>query len=181
MPRPIALLLSLAALALVLAGCGNHSDEPKRIGETEGAYVEAGQIKYQVQISRILNPDDLEDRDFLLGVVDEFELASDETWFGVFLRAQNETDSDQQTASEFEIRDTQENVFRPLDVSKAENPFVYAATSLEPGGLLPAPDTASYLLPPRGELLVFKLPFDALQNRPLEFVIGDQAIVDLDV
>lgn len=185
LPRIPVLAAPLAVLLLVLSGCGNRHDGPVRLGETEGIYVEADELTYQVQLSRVLNPDDREDREVLIGIPESSQPGPGETWFGVFLRVQNQSDEPRQTSGDFEIRDTSENVYRPLNVSKNRNPFVYAVSSLEPRvGILPAEDTAAYLLPTRGELLIFKLPFETLQNRPLEFVIGapgGDAIVDLDV
>ena len=47
--------------ALALAGCGDKL-ETRTVGETEGLYIDVGDLKYQVQISRIINPYDVEDR-----------------------------------------------------------------------------------------------------------------------
>ena len=54
---------------------------------TEGAYVDVGDLKYQVQISRQLNPADVEDRDYLMGLAGATgSSAADEEWFAVFMR-----------------------------------------------------------------------------------------------
>ena len=55
-PFRVLLLLALAAAsASVLAGCGNKL-EVRTVGETEGIYVDVGELRYQVQLSRIINP-----------------------------------------------------------------------------------------------------------------------------
>ena len=63
------LLLAVASLALLsgLPACGNRH-EVITDAETEGPYLNLGPLKYQVQISRQLNPDDLEDRVYLRGL-----------------------------------------------------------------------------------------------------------------
>ena len=77
-----------------LAACGNHHDETARVQliEGEGFYLSLGELKYQVQISRQLNPHDVQDRDYLRGVPEaQRTLAADEVWFGVFLQVENES------------------------------------------------------------------------------------------
>ena len=60
-PRP------RAAAAARCAGCGNKV-EVRTVGETEGIYIDVGDLRYQVQISRIINPHDVEDRRYLQGL-----------------------------------------------------------------------------------------------------------------
>ncbi len=66
--RTLAVVLSLA-LVLALAACGNKQDKTLK-AETEGIYIDLGEMKYQVQISRQLNAADPEDSEFLRGVTD---------------------------------------------------------------------------------------------------------------
>ena len=95
--RPIR---SLAVLAVLIAAggvsaCGVHRDEEARVQhiEGEGFYLSLGDLKYQVQGSRQLNPYDVQDRQYLVGVPEhEQELESDEVWFGVFMQVENESD-----------------------------------------------------------------------------------------
>ncbi len=187
--RPLALLLALLAGG-GLAACGNHPDEDARIvrAETEGLYLDVGDLKYQVQVSRQLNPDDVQDRPYLQGVPeDQRVLKSDEVWFGVFMRVQNETDHAHQPASDIEILDTQEESFRPITVD-ASNPFAYNPDAFVPAGdTLPLRDTPSFDTPTRGQLMLFKLTLTSLGNRPLELRFESRTgraqtgIVDLDV
>ena len=174
--------------ALALAGCGNKIDV-RTVGETEGLYVDVGELNYQVQISRIINPYDIEDRNYLRGLpAGTLPPKADEAWFGVWLRVQNTT-SDQtfDTAAEFEIVDTQENTFEPLDFGFEDNVFAYSPRPLGPNAVLPNLQEPAGQGPVQGSLLLFKLTNDALQNRPLEFKItsptdpSNVGIVDLDV
>ena len=114
MTRRLLMVFVLAA-ALMAGGCGADKQETRTIGQTEGTYIDVGGLKYQVQISRILNPSDVEDRNYLTQLPEgTLPPKADEAWFGVWVRVENTNDSKSlPTASNFEIRDTQDNVFKP--------------------------------------------------------------------
>lgn len=172
-------------LAGALSACGNRHEVITE-GETEGPYLNVGALKYQVQISRPLNPQDTEDRVYLRGVApDETSLRADETWFAIFVRVVNETGRTHPSAEEFEIEDTQGRKFEPVMVTG--NMFAYQPTEIPPRGTLPPhgsiPDESAI----GGQMVLFKLTLDSLANRPLELLIRSpegeprQALVDLDV
>jgi hypothetical protein len=180
-------LLPLAVLAaLALTGCGNKVDTAI-VGETEGIYVGVDGLTYQVQISRILNPASNEDQAYLRGLPeDEAEPAEDEVWFGVFMRVENEGDEEHEAAEEFKIVDTQEEEFEPLELDADVNAFAYEPGPVEPGELLPPPNSPASDNTIQGSLLLFKMKVESLGNRPLELEIessegGDDAVVDLDI
>jgi hypothetical protein len=187
--RSLALLVALLA-AGGLSACGKHKDEDARVvrSEHEGLYLTVGELKYQVQVSRQLNPDDTQDKYYLQGIPEtRRKLARDEVWFGVFLRVQNETEEAIRPSDDIQIIDTQEEVFTPIPLADT-NVFAYrAAAALRAGDVLPAPDTPANDTPIQGSLVLFKLKLSALDNRPLELKIeGTQApqqtgIIDLDV
>jgi len=191
-PRPHRLAALLAAVLATagLSACGNHPDKSARIvrAETEGLYLDVGKLKYQVQVSRALNPYDAQDKAYLVGLPeDERELASDAVWFAVFLRVQNETDREQLPSAAIEIVDTQEQIFEPIGF-EADNIFAYRSTEPIPAGeVLPLENTPAYEIPARGALLLFKLKNSTLDNRPLELKIEGRGlpqqtgIIDLDV
>jgi len=191
-PRPHRLAALLAAVLATagLSACGNHPDKSARIvrAETEGLYLDVGKLKYQVQVSRALNPYDAQDKAYLVGVPeDERELASDAVWFAIFLRVQNETDREQLPSAAIEIVDTQEQIFEPIGF-EADNVFAYRSTEPIPAGeVLPLENTPAYEIPARGALLLFKLKNSTLDNRPLELKIEGRGlpqqtgIIDLDV
>jgi hypothetical protein len=169
--RPLT-LLALAVLGLGLGACGDKPDEVTR-GETEGIYLDLGKLKYQVQISRQLNPADREDRGYLVALpAAERTLKADETWFGIFLRVQNETNSPRPAAEEFEIVDTLGTVFHPVELGP-DNVFAYRPVTLAPKSVFPLPDSPAGESTIQGALLLFKIPFANLENRPLEFEIHD--------
>lgn len=170
-----------------LSACGNHHDETAKIQriENEAFYLSLGELKYQVQISRQLNPNDVQDKYYLRGVpADQATLKSDEVWFGVFLQVENEAGAPQVPSGNIEIVDTQEEEFRPLALDDT-NLFAYRSTEqIPPGEILPLKDTPAFDSPIRGSLLLFKLSAVALDNRPLELkIVGPEqtGIIDLDV
>ena len=140
-----------------------------------------------MQISRIINPSGVEDRHYLTGLPPgTLEPKADEAWFGVWIRVQNTTSEGSfDSASEFEIVDTQENSFEPIELE--DNEWAYLPTRLGPNTVLPDSETPAGQGVIQGSLLLFKLTTDALQNRPLEFKItsptnpDEVGIVDLDV
>ena len=68
------------------------------------------------------------------------------------------------TATEFEIVDTQENSFEPIELE--DNEFAYAPERLGPNSVLPNSESPPGQGPIQGSLLLFKLTTEALQNRP---------------
>jgi hypothetical protein len=183
----VLLLLALGAASLLaLAGCGNKV-EIRTEAKTEGVYIDVGELKYQVQLSRIINPNDEEDRSYLAGLpAGTVQPKPDEAWFGVWMRVQNVTSKKTLTAADdFEIVDTQEHSFTPIALEN--NPFAYAAQNLPPKTVVPTPNSPAGEGVIQGSLILFKVTTEALANRPLEFKIkspalpDDVGIVDLDV
>ena len=182
-PRHIAAAIVVVALALPLGACGRQ--KTTTFGMTEGTYLDVGPIAYQVQISRILNPRDVEDRDYMQGV--QGTLAADEVWFAVFVRGQNTSDKTQLAANDFEITDTLNNRFRPVAIART-NPFAYKPRPVAHGQLIPAGSSAAGGgVVQQGAMLLFKVKLSSLSNRPLEFHIKSPTVpqkegtVELDV
>jgi hypothetical protein len=180
-------LLSLAlivAAALVASGCAGHTSLVKD-AQTEGIYLDVGGMKYQVQISRYMNPSDVEDRAYLVGLPANVAPTGSEVWFGVFMRVENETDRPLKAVTDYEITDTQNNVYRPVPLDTKINPFAYQAATVRPRSILPLPDSAPGSGPIQGSLVLFKVKTASLQNRPLQLRIlgagGDTATISLDV
>lgn len=183
------LLAALALVGLVAAGCGNKTKHQTE-GETEGIYVEAGPLSYQVQISRLLNPADIEDQAYLKGVpAGEHQLPTDEAWFAVFMRVENEGSKPQVPTRQYKIVDTQENEFKPLQLPP-ENVFAYNPPQELPASeIYPDPDSPAGGGPIQGSLLLFRVKIVSLANRPLELKIDspdpppfrETATVKLDV
>jgi hypothetical protein len=185
MRRPITLLLALVA-ATALTACGNKEDRVLH-GATEGIYLDLGEMKYQVQISRQLNPGNPEDRAYLVDLpANQRQLPAGQEWFAVFMRVQNEDDQPHPAARDYTITDTQDTKFRPIQLGP-NNVFAYRAGNVGPRSLIPVPDSPPSEGSIQGSLLLFKIPTRNLENRPLELSIaspdtpGEVATVDLDV
>ena len=167
-PR-LAALGSALALGLGLSACGNKESHPIR-ADSEGVYVDAGAVSYQVQISRQLNPYNVEDRSYLAGV-SAAQPKPDQEWFGVFLWAKNESHANQTTASQFDIVDTQGTKYYPVPINTQVNPFAWTPQTLKPLGIQPAPDSVASFGPTQGAVLLFKLNTSVYSNRPLTLEI----------
>jgi hypothetical protein len=187
MTRPFRLLALIALLvgAVALGGCAqSENGEQASTATSEGLYLELGGLKYQVQISRYLNPHDQEDSAYLRGLPQGLKLGHDEIWFGVFMRVENDGSKPAMATSSYEITDTQNNTFRPVPLSPKSNDFVYRPVKLEPGTILPSPNGIAGQGVIQGSLLLFRLKEADLQNRPLTLHISDgghSANVELDL
>jgi hypothetical protein len=180
--RVFAVVAAVAALAL--AGCGEKTDTV-RFAETEGIYVDVGNLVYQVQISRYLNPADREDREYLVGIPpNEAQPTGDEIWFGVWMRVKNYSNETLQPTRNFVINDTEGNKYYPVNLPKS-NPFAYNPGPLGADQVYPLPDTAAASGPIQGSLILFKLKTESTSNRPLVLHIQqpgqDEATIDLDL
>lgn len=164
--------LTAAIAASTLTACEKH--DVVHEAETEAGYVAVGPkageyLKYQVQISRMLNPGkfsnkfatqnpskvDFEDIEYLRGLtVEQRRLKKgakpidNESYFGVFIVAHNENDHAirSEHIDNFKIEDTLGNHYSPVKPVKAgvtANPFLYTA------GRVPAKDgVTSGVYPP---------------------------------
>jgi hypothetical protein len=178
-------LICIAALAaLAAAGCGNKQDSTN-VGDTEGIYVTVDDLKYQIQISRILNPADAEDQGYLRGLPAGEKPAADEVWFGIFMRVENDSDKQLPAAERFKIVDTQHTEFEPVELDPAVNVFSYQPRPIAPGHLLPQLNAPASDNTIGGALILFKVKVTSLYNRPMELEIGgtsDQTgVIDIDV
>ena len=178
----------MLALALGLSACGTkHSVVTK--GETEGTYLDVGPLKYQVQISRLLNPAAIpEDRTFLSGVAGgSAGLGPDDGWFAVFVRVENESHEPQRLATAFEIEDADRKVYEPLAIA-ATNPFRYVGGMVKDRGVVPSPNSVAAQTSINGQELLFRVKEAALdESRPFTFKIHSPtnprlvAEVELDI
>ncbi len=165
-PRPV---LGALLAALALAACGHKESNPTS-ADTEGPYVRAGDVSYQIQLSRQLNQYSTEDRGYLMGARTAAPAASQE-WFAVFLWAKNETKRNLTTSDSFDIVDTQGNRYYPVELSPSANPYAWTPRTLRPLGTEPAPDTTASFGPTQGSELLFKLDDTIYSNRPLTLEI----------
>jgi len=173
---PIA-LLALFVLALPMAGCGD--DEPE-LDVIEGEPIESDDVKFNVVISRFLNPDDTEDQGYLVGQDDPLP---GEQYFGVFMQVKNHGEEDSAIPEELTITDTLDNEYEPLET---ESPYALPlGAPLAPDEEFPIPNSIAADGPTQGSLILFLIEESSTENRPLELEIplpsGDAGIVELDI
>jgi hypothetical protein len=183
--RTLTLLLVVLA-AVALGACGDKTAKTLH-GDTEGSYIDVGPMKYQVQISRQLNPFDPEDRGYLIDLPAGQSLGADEDWFAVFMRVENGSENAAPVASQYEIVDTQDNKYTPIQMGP-KNVFAYRAGTLGAHQILPFSSSPAGQNSIQGAMLLFKIPVANFANRPLVLRILPPAgagtavgTVDLDV
>lgn len=151
----------VAVFALVAAGCGEHSE----LEAKEGGRIKLNNLYYQVQLSRQLNPKDVEDSYYVL---DQPTPAKGEVYFGVFMRVDNEEHPTRVTPigiDKMKVVNAGGVEYEPIEVKGAG--WAYEPSPLGNGAVLPVPDTPAYVGPIRGGLILFRLPLAELDNRPL--------------
>jgi hypothetical protein len=179
--RKGALVLVLAAaLALVAAtGCG----EEETTHVVEGEPLELGELAINVQLTRLLNPDDREDKEYLQG--QQIPPPAGQDYLAVFMEVKNESDEEQRlpTANELHVVDTTGATYEPLP-----SDTVFAldlGSTLGPHEDLPLQDTAAQSGPTQGLIVLFLVNQDVGENRPLEleFLEGDEVegTIELDI
>jgi hypothetical protein len=160
--RPLLSLLALLALLLLVVGVSACGYESESTHVMEGESVELGELKYNVTFSRYLNPKDNEDEAYLVG---QKEAPKGESYFGVFLEVQNESDEPQVLPSSLTITDVDENEFEVLE---SESIFALPFDGeVESEEQIPRLDTPAQLGPIEGSVAIFLLPESASENRPL--------------
>jgi hypothetical protein len=156
------------AAATLLAACSSHHQSVADANNS-GAYVKAGPVTYQLEVSRELNRYASEDSGYLTGLPKaDASLAADRELYGVFMWAKNTTKVPQQTTARFDIVDTQGDVYKPIIY---KNPYVWKSETLAPGAVEPPPNTTAGYGPTQGAMLLFNVfasgNKSVYSNRPL--------------
>jgi hypothetical protein len=176
------MLAAVAVLAaLMLTACGNARTE--RSGE-EGHYIDVGDdVLYQVQLTRLLDPNQRPDDTLLEG---QPKPPSDEQYLAVFLIIENKSDEAYSPPSDIKVVDTQDNEYEALDAD--ESGFALELEQPIPAGdHAPPPDSPAQSGPDRASMLLYRISQEsALDNLPLELEIpangsGEPSRVDLDL
>lgn len=188
LPRPLrtTALVCGVVLSLGLAGCGKENNPSS--AENNGVYEQAGNVTYQLEISRQLNQYTAEDSQYVKGVpATDQTLGPSALWYGVFLWAKNQTNSPQRTTGKFDIVDTEGHHYYPIPLNTSLNPFAWTAQTLQPDAIEPAPSTIAADGPTQGGLLLFKLNESVYSDRPLMLEIRSpttnqvEATISLDL
>ncbi|PZR69223.1 MAG: hypothetical protein DLM63_01720 [Solirubrobacterales bacterium] len=193
--RPLASTLAAAALALSISACGltggfgNEGPEHGTLDSISGPYINfPHDLTYQVQISRFLNPSDLEDQAYIKGLPPGTPpLAPGEQWFALFIRVANETKQPHMSASSFRMIDTTGVVYRGTLLNPAANDFAYVPQTLGPKAVIPASSSTAAQGDIQGAEILFRTGRQFFFNRPVALEISTPQLppftksVDLDI
>jgi hypothetical protein len=187
---PLAVLALLAVFALSACGdshtrvtTGTYAGESGK----NAPYLNVGPLVYEVQLSRELNPANIEDAAYLKGLTPaEAHLEPGQEWYAVFIQVTNHNSVALPTATNLTISDTQNNIYTPI-VPGSENEFAYRAGRVPAKGELPLPESVASQGATGGAVLLYKIQVVSLDNRPLELKIvapnnaSQTASAELDV
>ncbi|HTZ85803.1 MAG TPA: hypothetical protein VMB05_03965 [Solirubrobacteraceae bacterium] len=181
MPRPLRKLPLLGLILLVALTLGACGDSHTKVttgtyaGESgqNAPYLDVGPLVYEVQLSRELNPYDVEDASYLEGLsAEQRKLDPGQEWFAVFLQVYNNEDASHPASTEMKISDTQGNTYLPI-APEGHNSFAYTGGTVPGNGRLPVLDSVASDGPTQGTMLLFKIQTVSLDNRPLKITIAD--------
>jgi len=186
-PRRLRIAVAAVAITIGASGCATSSYDTahqKKGGplaghevaddNNDGAYVSAGAMTYQLEISRELNPYGAEDSQYLKGLpkgTSSTGLKPDQLWYGVFLWAKNQHHAAHWTSDKFEILDTDGRVYRPIKLDAAVNPMAWTSRKHVNGQTEPSQDSIAAQFYSGGKLILFKLNSSIYSNRPLTLYI----------
>jgi hypothetical protein len=170
-------LLTAVVLAGTLSACGDNGSDESLVAE--GEPIEISGLEYNVSITRFLNADDTEDKEYLVGMPPAPE---GKEYLGVFMVVTNQTDEARPSATNFVVNDTLDNEY---DFIESESPYALDIGAEVPGsGQLPNVDSTAGTGPNEGALLIFLVDDSVSDNRPLELDIqtfGGDGKVTLDI
>ena len=174
---PLFAALALLVLGMGVSACGYKSSS-KDVAEGESAYL--GDLQFNVLFSRYLNPNDTEDSAYLVG---QPPPPNGETYFGVFLEVQNEANEPLPLPQTASITDV---VGETYDMIPSESLYAFPfGTDVEEQEQVPILDSTPQQGPLQGSLVLFLLPAEASENRPLTLHVpgadGEELGFELDL
>jgi hypothetical protein len=169
--------VAVLVLSTALTACGSSEDDKD---VHEGVPVELGELQYNVLFTRFLNPYDVEDKDYLAG---QAPPGPDQLYVGVFVQIINKNKDNPETIPpDWTITDTEHNEYFPLP---SESPYALPlGEAIGPEDQVPALDSIPQVGSIEGSLVLFLIPDEATEDRPIELLIpgeGGPAKVELDV
>ena len=157
---PTAALIALSALAAIAAGgCSSTQHD---LSVAEGSPVTLGNLEYNVQVSRFLNPADDEDKSYLDGAP---PLSPGDYYLGVFLTIDNTGYEKSSLPTRYEVTDTERNTYQPVAM---DNNFALPLSGDVPAReQIPNSDSIAASAPIGGLMLLFVIHESSTENRPL--------------
>jgi hypothetical protein len=169
-----------AALFVGVTFSGCETSPESDLSVEEGQPMKLGDLLYNVQISRFLNPRDPEDEAYLAG---QPPPPNNQLYLGVFMLIENEADTPQDVPADFKVVDTEGTEFNPIPSN--------SLFALELGGKvaaddqLPEPESTAANGPIQGAMVLFLIDEAATEDRPLTLDIpssaGSAGEVELDI
>jgi hypothetical protein len=172
-------LLTAIVVAALLGACGGESED-SAADAREGDVVRIDGLGYRAVLFRELNPRVPPDR----SLVPRPPAGPDEGVYAAFIRVCNESGEQRRPTGDIVLEDAFGQVFRALESGVNER-LTYQSRELAPGRCIPVEDSsASQTF--NGAALVFEVPFDALQERPIVLEIrprggGEHRRIQLDL
>ena len=172
----------LLPLALVLSAClavacgGQEVERNAAVDARAGNEAVVGGVAYRVVLFRQLNPRAADDV-----LVESVETDAQHGLFAAFLYACNRTDEPLEPTSEIVLEDAFGDTYEPLSQG-LERSLAYTPKRLEPDECIPGNGSGDGVFD--GAALVFELPYDITQERPLILEIrqaGESARLTLDL
>jgi hypothetical protein len=172
-------VLLFAAAVAFATGCG----EKEKHSGSEGEFVNVGDAVYQVQLTRLLNPDSLPDSDYLKG---QAPLTSKEDYLGSFMTIKNDGDKPYSPPRDMKVVDTQGNQYLPIGTPQSSFGLNFAP--IPPGDSAPAAGSPAEEGPDHAAMVLFRIKSEsATDNLPLYLEVpqpsgsGKPASIRLDI
>jgi hypothetical protein len=174
----LALVFALVLAVFGVAGCG--SDLGKEADE--GVPIRLGDLNFNVQETRFLNPAQADDKEYLAG--QQVPTPAGKSYLGVFLEIKNEGDEPVRLPSNagMSVVDTTGAAYESIP---SHTDFAAPlGSALAAGDDIPAPGTAAANGPTQGAIVLFLLDQGVSENRPLKLEIetaGETGEITLDI
>jgi hypothetical protein len=174
----LALVFALVLAVFGVAGCG--SDLGKEADE--GVPIRLGDLNFNVQETRFLNPAQADDKEYLAG--QQVPTPAGKSYLGVFLEIKNEGDEPVRLPSNagMSVVDTTGAAYESIP---SHTDFAAPlGSALAAGDDIPAPGTAAANGPTQGAIVLFLLDEGVSENRPLRLEIdsqGETGEITLDI
>lgn len=166
-PRRAALICALVAVMAAVSGCSSGREGG---AGREGRPETIGRLAYQVYLTRQLNLKDPEDSAYYQGP----EAPPGYALFGVFVSVCNESRGGPAfpaaPIASYKIVDTNGDLFTPTPLPTT-NVFAYHPANVKHRDCIPRAGSLASDGPTGGSMLLFQLPLQATENRPLDLVI----------
>jgi hypothetical protein len=175
----LALAFVLALALSGLAGCGS---EEETSAHEEGIPIKLGELEFNVQETRFLNPAQPDDSDYLAG--QELPPPPGKVYLGIFLTIHNDGDHPVRlpTYEETSVVDTTGAAYQ---ADPSTTPFAAPlGAQLAGGGDIPSADSPAQSGPVQGALVIFLVDLTVDANRPLRLEIdyeGETGEITLDI